>query len=275
MAKKKKKKKKNQPIPHYESEVVIIKSGAGGNPRNRLLIVTPTLGIVRIEWAIQRYGQAIPCNFSAGSATLGIGFTVPMHYLVADAQNLGCEDVVNKNYEWLLLWEDDVLPPFDALLRLNHYMMDGNIPVVSGLYFTKGNFSEPVLYRGNGRGCFKKFKIGDKVWADGVPTGFLLIHGSLIKLMWEESEQYQTIGGRVTRKVFETPSKVFYNPENKTFAGGGGTSDLNWCKRVIEEKVLTRAGWPKIGRKKYPFLCDTNIFCRHILLDTGEQFPKF
>jgi len=263
-------KKKTKPVQPIESEVIIIKSGAGGNPRNRLLIVTPTLGIVRIEWSIQRFGQAIPCNWSAGYATLGIGFVVPMHYLVADAQNIGCEEVVKKDYEWLLLWEDDVLPPLDAFLRLNSYISKGDIPVVSGLYFTKGTFSEPILYRGWGNSCFTKFKIGEKVWASGIPTGFLLIHSSLIKLMWEESENYTTKGGRVTRKVFETPSKVYYNPENQTFAGGGGTSDLAWCKRVVEEKVLKRSGWPKIGRKKYPFLCDTNIFCRHIDLNTGE-----
>lgn len=33
-------------------ETTIIKSGAEGNPRNNLLIVTPTLGIVRMEWAM-------------------------------------------------------------------------------------------------------------------------------------------------------------------------------------------------------------------------------
>ena len=271
---------KSRHLEPYESEVTVLRSGKGGNPRQRILIVTPTLGIVRIEWALSRWGQVIPCNWSAGYATLGIGFYVPMDYLVADAQNFGCEEVVKKNYEWMLLWEDDVMPPSDAFLRLNRYMMaveqnqGERIPVVSGLYFTKGLYSEPILYRGSGNGCFRNFKIGDKVWADGVPTGFLLIHSSLIKLMWEESEQYESLGKRVTRKVFETPSKVYKDPKTgAVLATGSGTSDLHWCKRVIEEKVLERAGWPKIARRKYPFLCDTNIFCRHIDLTSGAQYP--
>jgi hypothetical protein len=276
-------KRKQNKLTHrepYESEVTIIRSGKGGNPRNRILIVTPTLGIIRIEWALSRWGQVIPCNWSNSYATLGIGFHVPMDYLVADAQNFGCEEIVNKDYEWMLLFEDDVLPPPDAFLKLNKYMMAVEqgigeaVPVVSGLYFTKGLYSEPILYRGSGNGCFKKFKIGDKVWADGVPTGFLLIHGSIIKLMWEESEEYVSLGGRKTRKVFETPAKVYKNEETGAVMAGSGTSDLYWCNRVIKEKVLQRTGWERIGRRKYPFLCDTSIFCRHINLSTGEQFPR-
>jgi hypothetical protein len=253
----------------------VLFSGKMGNPRKNLLIVTPTLGIVRMEWAIGRYGQAMPCNWTAASATLGIGNVVPMHYLVADAQNLGCEEVINKGYEWLLLWEDDVIPPFDALLRLNIHIKKGDIPIVSGLYFTKGIFSEPILYRGNGGGCFEDFKMGELVWASGVPTGFLLIHSSIIKLMWEESPEYATISGRKTREVFKTVAQCFYDPETQAFSTGSGTSDLVWCNRVIEENVLERAGWAMVSRKEFPFLCDTRIFCKHIDLATGEQFPGF
>ena len=265
--------------PHLSSQVTmlektkIIKSGVDGNPRNRLLIVTATLGLIRIEWAMSRYGQPTPCNWSAGGRSLGIGCTVPLHFLVADAQNFGCEDVVNQDYEWMLLWEDDVIAPPDAFLQLNEYMKKGTVPVVSGLYYLKSNYTEPILYRGLGTGAYEDFKVGDKVWADGVPTGFLLIHNSIIKLMWNESEEYETVGGRKTRKVFETPAKCYYDRDTNSFASGSGTSDLNWCNRVIKEDVLKRAGWPKIGRKKYPFLCDTNIFCKHIDLSTGKQYP--
>jgi hypothetical protein len=172
-----------------------------------------------------------------------------------------------------LLWEDDVVAPADAMLQLNKYVISEEIPVVSGLYFLQGRYSEPILYRGQGTGPFLNFKIGDKVWADGVPTGFLLIHSKVIKLMYEESDEYTTLGGRKTRKIFETPSKIIYDPETGGCSTATGTSDLVWCARVIKDKVLQRAGWPKIGRKKYPFLCDTKIFCKHIELSTGRQYP--
>jgi hypothetical protein len=107
----------------------------------------------------------MPCNWSASGASLGLGYTVPMHYLVADAQNLGAEDCIRKGFEWMLLWEDDVVAPPDAMLQLNKYILAGDIPVVSGLYFLKGSYSEPMVYRGSGNGPFLNFQIGDKVWA--------------------------------------------------------------------------------------------------------------
>lgn len=251
----------------------ILKSGKNKNPRNRILIGTPTLGNIRIEWALARFGQVIPCNWTSASTHVGIGNVVPIHYLVADAQNLIVKHALEQNFEWLLLWEDDVVASPETFLKLNQYMMKGDTPVVSGLYFTKGNYSEPILYRGSGTSYFHDFKLGDKVWVDGVPTGLLLIHSSLLLLMWNESPEYTTIGNMRTRKVFETPSNIFYDPQSSSYAVKGGTSDLVWCKRVIEDKILERAGWSNVAKKKYPFLCDTSIFCKHIDINTGIQHP--
>lgn len=215
----------------------------------------------------------MPCNWAVRSANFGIGCFVPMNYLVADAQNLGCEELLKIDAEWLLLWEDDVLPPPDAFLQLNRYIPKVDTPVVSGLYFTRSSCSEPVLYRQLGAGSFRNFKIGDKVWAFSVPTGFLLIHSSIIKLMWKESESYTTLGKRRTRRVFVTETELIFNPATGERTTSRGTSDRLWCERVIREKVLARAGFTKIGRRKYPFLCDTGIFCRHIDLMTGKVYP--
>jgi hypothetical protein len=197
-----------------------------------------------------------------------------MRYLVADAQNLATQMLVNNGQEWLFLHEDDVVLPPTAFCQLNDYINGGDIPVVSGLYFTKANPTEPVLYRGRGNSFYAKWKLGDKVWADGVPTGCLLIHSSILKLMYKESEEYIGLNGVKLRKVFETPSKTWYDPESVKFRQEMGTSDLAWCSRVIKEKVLKRAGWPDIGKKKYPFLCDTTLFCKHIDLASGKLYPE-
>lgn len=253
---------------------LIIRSGANGNPRVPVLIATPTLGIVRLEWAVARYGQIVPCNWTNSDVTVGIGSTVPMHYLVADGQNIATEHfLINGKQEWLLLYEDDVIPPLDLFIRLDEYIQKATIPIVSGLYFLKVPRSEPVCYRGRGTRCFYDFKLGDKFWVDGVPTGMLLIHRSILQLMYDESEPYKTLGGRVVRKVFETPAKMMQDPATGEWSRLQGTSDLFWCKRVIKEKVLERAGWKNIAKKQYPFLVDSNIFCRHIDLSTGTQYP--
>jgi hypothetical protein len=252
--------------------VTIVKSGANGNPRHRLLIVTPTLGKIRAEWAVARYNMVTPCNWSANSFNIGCRELVPMHYLVADAQNIAVKTAIEEQYEWLLLIEDDVVPPLDGFLVLNEYMVAGEYPVVSGLYFTKGIWSEPIVYRGRGNSAFHDWKLGDRIMADGVPTGFLLIHGSVLRVLWEDSPEYDTIGGIKTRRVFETPSKIFVDP----IAGPQvmrGTSDLFFCGRILSEKVLGRAGWPKLEGERHPFVCDSRILCQHIDFETGTMYP--
>lgn len=242
-----------------------------GSWTNRILIGTPSTGSVRMEWVMARYGQIIPTNWSANDMIQWISTYAPLRYLVADAQNLIVRTALEKDMEWLLLLESDNVIPQDAFIRVNRYMLDRKIPVVSGLYFTKSDPAEPLVYRGRGNSYFKDWKMGDLVWADGVPTGFLLIHMSIIKAMWEESPEYM-VGNQLTRRVFEMPEKKWYDPQSESFHLVAGTSDLAWCARVMEGKFFEKAGWPEYQKKQYPFLVDTNIFVKHID-QNGRQFP--
>lgn len=241
--------------------------------RNRILVGTPTLGIIRAEWAQARYGQTIPCNWTAANLNLGLSSNMPLGYLVAEAQNIIVDVAVTQDFQWVLLLEDDVILPADAFIRLNEYMKSEDYPVVSGLYFIKCSPSEPLVYRGRGNSCFAKFKPGDLVWADGVPTGCLLINVKLLKIMHSEAEEYVVSSGQKIRKVFETPAKVWVDPETGGLNSQCGTSDLNWCDKVMKGNIIGRAGWKDIAKKKYPFLVDTNLFCKHIDLTTGRQWP--
>ena len=127
------------------------------------------------RWAASRYNQNIPTNWSKTDMIEYMSSYVPLRYTVHDAQNLIVQACLNEGYEWLLLIEHDTMPPPDMLRRFTEYMDKGDIPVVSGLYFTRSVPPEPMIYRGRGNHYFRKWKLGDKVWADGVPTGMLLI----------------------------------------------------------------------------------------------------
>ncbi len=238
---------------------------------NRLLVATPTTGLVRIEWVAARYGQVIPCNWSQVTMNQFMNSYVPLRYQVADAQNLIVREVVVRDFEWLFILEHDVVIPPDCFLKLNQYIRDEKTPVVSGLYYTRSRPSEPLVFRGRGTSFYAKWKMGDKVWCDGVPTGCLLIHAGILRKMWEDSPEYM-VGNQLTRRVFETPRMMWYDPASEQFNTTSGTSDLDWCWRVMEGEYLKKAGWKKFGRKKYPFLVDTTIFCRHVNPD-GEMFP--
>lgn len=237
----------------------------------RLIIGTPSTGLVRMEWVMARFGQVIPTNWSATDCIQWISTFAPLQYLVADAQNLIVRTVIEQKAEWLLLVESDNMLPPDAFLRFNTHMREKKYPVVSGLYFTKSDPPEPLVYRGRGNSFAKDWKMGDLVEADGVPTGALLIHASILEAMWKESPEY-VINNQVTRRVFETPEKVWRDPENQGVYTLTGTSDLAWCERIIKEKFLDKSGWSEFQKKQFPFIVDTNIFVKHIS-DDGRVFP--
>jgi hypothetical protein len=238
---------------------------------HRIFIGTPTTGNIRMEWATARYGQTIPTCWSSIDHNAWMAPYAPSEYSVPDAQNLIVKAAVDAKAEWLFLLEhDNVIPP-DTFLRLNQYMLKGDVPVVSGLYFTKSVPPEPLLYRGRGKGHFTDWKLGEKVWVDGVPTGVLLLSMDLVKAVWDESEEYD-LGGIKTRRVFDIPSERYYDPQTLAVHQTTGTSDLNFCSRVMKEGFFRKAGFPKYQTMKYPFLVDTKIFSTHID-NNGKQYP--
>ena len=255
-----------------ESRIVVeIEQSAKDPYSGRLCIGTPSRGTIRMEWHQARIGQIIPVNWSMVTIMESLGGYVPVGYLVADAQNLIVAKVMAGDFEWLLLYEDDMLPPPDAFIKLNQYMMDGDYPVVSGLYYGKSRPLEPLVFRGRGNGSFKKFVDDEKVWVDGVPTGFLLVHTSIFKAMWDDCEEYQ-INGQTVRRMFRFPRDLWEDPETHFYRTLQGTSDLDWSTRVIEGGYLKKAGWKKIARRKYPFLVDGSMLVHHIAM-SGEVFP--
>jgi len=230
---------------------------------NRILIGTPTLGNIRMEWSLARYGQIIPTNWSQITMMQYLATYAPIQYQVADAQNLIVKEFIEKDFEWLFLHEDDVILPVDCFLRLNAHIRSEKNPIISGLYFTKSIPAEPMIYRGRGNSYFTKWKYGDYVYADGVPTGCLLVHQSVLKEMWKDAPEY-TYQGVKMKKVFETPRDMYFDPLTGQWNSTTGTSDLDWCTRIIEGNYLEKAGWTKHAKMKYPFLLDTNIYCKQI-----------
>lgn len=241
--------------------------------KQRLLVATPTTGLVRMEWVSARYNQIIPTNWSKTDMIQYMNGYIPLRYTVHDAQNLAVKECLNGGFEWLMFIEHDTMPPIDSFVRFTDYMDKGDIPVVSGLYFTRSIPPEPMVYRGRGNHYFRGWKLEDKVWVDGVPTGLVLIHSKLLKAVYDDSPEYHiTQTNESARRVFDTPAQSWFNEETGANETLVGTSDLTFCTRVIQGDYLTKAGFPKIAKMKYPFLIDTNIYAKHINPD-GTQFP--
>jgi hypothetical protein len=202
---------------------------------NRVIVFTPTTGLLRTEWVQARYGQIIPCNWAMVEMQQYVSAYMPLEYQLADDIN------------------------------------EAKIPMISGIYFTKSDPAEPIIYRGRGNSYYGDWKFGEKVWVDGVPFGCLLLHNSLIKAAWKESPEY-VVNGITTRRVFETPNRVWFDPEKGGMVAKRGTTDLAWCTRLMKEGLFEKAGWPEFQKKKNPFLVDTTIFVKHID-QQGRKYP--
>lgn len=239
--------------------------------RYNVFIATPCTGLVRMEWAMARFGQIIPCNWGYKMGVSWMPNYAPMGYLVADAQNLIVKRFIEDgSCEWLLLIEQDNILPSDCFLRLNEYMRSRKVPVISGLYFTKSVPAEPMVYRGRGNSFYSNWKVGDKVWVDAVPTGCILIHKKILDILWKESPEYKA-GDQTTRRVFLTPESSWHDPA-VGINNSVGTSDMEFCSRLILAKVFERAGWPDLQKTQFPFLIDTNIKVGHIT-ESGTIYP--
>jgi hypothetical protein len=246
--------------------------GNNSKVHHRLMVGIPVTGLVRVEWMMARFGQIHPCNWSQTDAIQWLDQYSPIDFLVADARNIIVHFVIEQNFDWLFFIDHDtVLHPM-TVFKLNERMIKGNVPMWSGLYFTKSVPSEPLVYRGNGTGYYNKWKFGDQVWVDGIPMGCTMIHNSILRAMADESEVYEPRKGMLVKKVFSTPSKVWYDPESRTWFTATGTEDLKFCADIVEKDIFKKAGWPAYSKKKYPFLIDTSIYCKHID-EAGIQYP--
>jgi len=83
--------------------------------QNRIIIGIPLTGVIRAEWMLARYGQIIPTNWSSLDVLKWIDTYSPMGFMVADARNAVCRQVIEKDSEWLLFIDHDVIIPPDIL----------------------------------------------------------------------------------------------------------------------------------------------------------------
>jgi len=183
-------------------------------PDTRVLVGIPMTGLLRSEWALARYGQIIPCNWGHNEFIQWIDQYSPINFTVADARNIVCKKLLEGKYEWLVFIDHDVVLPPNFLVMINDYMIEGKVPVMSGLYFTKSKPSEPLVYRGRGNGYYANWKIGDKVWVDGLPMGCTLIHRSIIETIAKESPSTR-LRGFLSRRYSRLQRGRFGMPRQK------------------------------------------------------------
>lgn len=193
--------------------------------------VVPTRGMIPARVVESWMGMLTPMN----NAFIRL-FVQGME--VGDAYNAAVEMILAheqlKNFKYLLTLEEDNMPPPDGLLKL--YESIDDYAAVGGLYWTKGEGGQPMIY-GDPKGIlsFQPQQVQvDKVQeCNGLGQGFTLFNMSLF------------VDKKIPRPWFKTLQE--YDPATGAQVG---TQDLYFFSKV------RKAG--------YRVACDTRVKVGHI-----------
>ena len=263
-------------IPLTETPEFLVKSTKSKVAnKHSMMLAIPSTGLVRYEWHLAMMSIVVPVVLNWDRRVRPLLYSGPVGYHVAEARNLLVMDFLNTaDIEWLFFIDHDVLPhPFTYAFMLEH-MREKKYPIVSGLYYTKGYPTSPLIFRGRGEGPYLDWTPGDIVKVDGVVMGMTIIHRSILEYMWKNSPERITIDGQVIREVFRSPRDFYLDPEAMEIGSYCGTEDLWFCECLMKQGVFEKTGWSHLKDDPYPFLTDTRINCKHID-GSGRMYPDY
>lgn len=155
----------------------------GSHQRCHIMMAIPTLGMVPIEFM-----------FAAMRLQMPINGQVFQHIVkgmeVGEARNKAVEAIMmmkkDDRPKYLFFMGDDMIPEWDAFVRVYEAMEEEKWDVLTGLYFWKGEPPTPLVWRADHVGRMipgKDFIVGERVWVDLTGLDFTLIRVSLLEAM--------------------------------------------------------------------------------------------
>lgn len=196
----------------------------GSHQRCHIMVAIPTLGMVPIEFM-----------FSAMRLQMPINGQVFQHVVkgmeVGEARNKAVKDIMSMKVDdrprYLFFIGDDMIPEWDAFVKLYEAMEEEKWDVLTGLYFWKGEPPTPLIWRDNHVGRMvagKDFTIGDRVWVDLTGLDFTLIRVSLLEKI--EGPWFKT--GPSLRGEVPTRLEPYIKPESVVMH----TEDAWFCSKA-------------------------------------------
>lgn len=161
---------------------------------------------------------------------------------VDQAREKLAEQAIELGAKYLWFVDDDTVPPPNTARRLI-YVLDNHpdIKAIGGVYCTKGEPAQPVIFRGMGSGSFWHWKVGDVFEVTGIGAGCLMINVDVFKKLekpWFEFKQYYSTDPK-------QPSIYI-------------SEDISFCNKVRD------AG--------YKIFAHGGVLCDHFDVNTGETY---
>jgi len=211
----------------------------GDYQRPHFLVCIPTLGMVPIHFVVAFARLQMPVNCRTQSLVI-------TKTEVGEARNYSAEFVLNMKPrpDYLLFVGDDMLPPWDAVIKLFQEMRTDKWDVLAGLYYIKQEeLPIPIIWRKDvpmWLEPYVHYTPGEVVPVDVVGMDMTMIKPSVFE--------------KVSFPWFRTGPTLA--PDGKTVVSH--TEDTFFCDKVREAKL-------KIG-------CHTGIRVGHYDVRTGMVF---
>lgn len=137
-------------------------------------------GLVSVQWATNHMQIVPPLNCS-------MQYMFEFGRLAAEAREILTHRALETGAEFIFYWDDDVLIPPLALYQMYNYLISHpEIGAVAGVYVTREEHGEPIIYKYHGQGAYWGFCAGEggepeEIFSTG--GGCLLVRTSVIKKM--------------------------------------------------------------------------------------------
>lgn len=135
-----------------------------------LTIATCSLGKVRIEWATNMFRLRKIIGMKTEQKII-------LNYPLCDARNLAIHEAMADGSEYLLFWDDDMLPhEGTATVKLLAEMqLHPEIDVIGGVYPPRRDIPEPLVVKEKDQGTWWGWRDGRVHKVFMVGTGFMML----------------------------------------------------------------------------------------------------
>jgi len=127
--------------------------------------------LVPVQWALSHMNMVTPLNTT-------MSYLTEWGRLSAEARQIMTQQAIRMGAKYILYWDDDTLPPPMGLYTLHNWMeRHPEAGAISGVYTTRVDPNEPLIYTKHGEGAAWDFPMGpgaEPVPIFGAGAGFLL-----------------------------------------------------------------------------------------------------
>lgn len=206
--------------PETKIEDIVV----GDHRKPHFITVVPTLGMVPIEFHIASSRLQSPVNaISAMLAVKGMEVGVARNYAINEILK------ADPCPEYIFFLGDDMLPPWDGLVKLYSAISTGEWDCLTGLYYWKGEPPTPLTWRKGKVGPLLPdidFILGEIVQVDVTGMDFTLIRTEALRKM-DPNEAYFKSGPGTALELEEYGE---YVPKDKVIQW---TEDVYFCGKAI------------------------------------------